>query len=88
MPVLAEILEALRDAKIETVLLLGTSTISGEFATLGPWRQRVHCTLGVLHFNDPERNIDEFESFAELAAAASVDGGLYLQLTPAVGPSP
>jgi hypothetical protein len=86
MSVLTEVLDALRDAKIKSVLLLGTSTISGEFATLGPWRRRVHCVLGVLHFDDPERNIGEFEGFAELAAAASVDGGLHLELTPAPGP--
>ncbi|WP_181232835.1 hypothetical protein [Enhygromyxa salina] len=82
VPVLRGVLEAAREADVEAVLLLGVSTLSGEFATIGPWRRRIYCGLGVLRFDDPTRNIHEFEGFADLATAASVDGGLHLELAP------
>jgi hypothetical protein len=65
---------ARRDAEFDGVLLLGTSTLSGEFATLGAWRRRVHCDTGYLRFEAPERQLVEIESFGELALATAARG--------------
>jgi hypothetical protein len=43
--VLEDVLEPARSIGIESVLLIGTSTISGELRTIGPWQRRVQCGL-------------------------------------------
>jgi hypothetical protein len=45
LSVLEDVLEPARSIGIESVLLIGTSTISGELRTIGPWRRRVQCGL-------------------------------------------
>lgn len=80
--VLAEVLATAHDAGVEAVLLLGTSTISGELATVGPWRRRVHCAIGVLELGGTEQDLHEFESVAELAGMVSRDGVLGVALDP------
>jgi hypothetical protein len=83
VPVLAEFLDSAREAGVRSALLLGSGTISGEFATLGPWRLRVLCGLGMVRLDgQADRTIHEFGSVAELAAAAAVEGGVGLETRP------
>lgn len=82
LPTLAEILRDMDDVGIEVVLLLGSHTLSGEFATLGPWRRRVHCRLGFLRLDARGHGLDEFEGFTEVAIAASAEGRAGLRVNP------
>jgi hypothetical protein len=49
--VLNDVLESARAIGIESVLLLGSSTISGELETVGPWQRRVQCGIELLHLD-------------------------------------
>lgn len=77
---LTDTLRPMKEVGVEVVLLLGNHTLSGELATLGPWRRRVHCRLGFLRFDDFGRNLEEFEDFTALAMAASAAGPAGLRI--------
>jgi hypothetical protein len=64
-------LEVMRDAGVEEILVLGENTITGELASVGPWRYRIACPVGRIRFDDANRRLDEFATWAELGAAAA-----------------
>jgi hypothetical protein len=49
--VLENVLEPARSVGIDSVLLIGTSTISGELRTIGPWQRRVQCGLELVRLD-------------------------------------
>jgi hypothetical protein len=65
-----EHLQAIRDAGVDEILLLGQATITGELATVGYWRYRVLCPIGRVRFDGATRRLVEFETWADIAAAA------------------
>jgi hypothetical protein len=75
-----EHLEVIRDAGVDEILLLGQATITGELATVGSWRYRVFCPLGRVRFGEATHQLDEFEAWADLAAAAAGPEPLRLAL--------